>query len=47
MALGIDLALREHKRIGNPIVTWDRAQSRVVIIPPEAIEVADDPDDHR
>ena len=44
MDVGIRRALREHKRAGNPIVTWDYEHDRVVFIPPEEIDVPDEVD---
>ncbi len=32
-------ALREHKRIGNPVAVWDWENDRVAIVPPEQIEL--------
>jgi hypothetical protein len=41
----LQLAVREalimHKRIGNPIATWK--DGKVVIVPPEEIEIPPDP----
>ena len=45
-ALGVRDALREHKRLGNPIVTRDHEHERIVLVPPEEIELPDEPDDH-
>jgi len=42
MGHAISDALREHKRIGNPVAVWDWEQNRVVVIPPEEIIVPDD-----
>ncbi len=35
-------ALRMHKRLGNPVVTWE--DGRVVWVSPEQIPVDDDPE---
>ena len=42
MNLGVMRALREHKRLGNPIVVWDYENERIVTIPPEEIVVPDE-----
>lgn len=40
---GVKDALRLHKRAGNPVVVWDRATGKTVLIPPE--EIPDDPEE--
>lgn len=47
MRRGVTEALREHKRIGNPVVVWDREADRVVEVPPGEIPCveADTPDE--
>ena len=45
MNLGVMRALREHKRLGNPIVVWDYETKQVVTIPPEEIDVPDEVDE--
>lgn len=45
MTLGIYRALREHKRLGVPAVTWDHERQCIVVISPEEIVVPDEPDD--
>lgn len=37
---GVNHALLMHKRLGNPIATWE--DGRVVIIPPEKIVISSD-----
>ncbi len=39
--LAVREALIMHKRIGNPIATW--RDGKVVIVPPEEIEIPPDP----
>ena len=39
--LAVREALIMHKRIGNPIATWK--DGKVVIVPPEEIEIPPDP----
>ena len=39
--LAVREALIMHKRIGNPIATW--RNGKVVIVPPEEIEIPPDP----
>ena len=43
MHLGIRNALRDHKRNGVPIATWDKVNRRVLVIPPDQIPVDDEP----
>lgn len=46
MGLGVRNALRDHKRLGQSIVVWDRESQRVVEIPAEEIIVLEmDEDD--
>lgn len=35
-------ALREHKKLGHPIVVWE--DGKVVVVPPDEICVEDEPD---
>ncbi len=39
MGFGVRNALREHKRLGQSIVVWDRENQRVVEVPPEEIVI--------
>ncbi|WP_435021016.1 hypothetical protein TA3x_002141 [Tundrisphaera sp. TA3] len=39
MGLGVRDALREHKRLGQSIVVWDRENQKIVEIPAEEIVV--------
>ena len=41
LQLAVREALMMHKRIGNPIATWK--DGKVVIVPPEEIEIPPDP----
>ena len=41
MGLGVRNALREHKRLGQSIVVWDRENQKIVEIPAEEIVVPD------
>ena len=41
MSRGVRHSLARHKRIGNPIVVWDRATGKSMIVPPE--QIPDDP----
>jgi hypothetical protein len=43
ISYGVRKALAHHKRIGNPVVVWDRETKQIVTIPPEGIP--DYPDD--
>lgn len=42
MVHAIDKALLAHKRAGVPIAIWDEEAKRVVLVPPEEIEVPED-----
>jgi hypothetical protein len=45
MKSGVRDALREHKRLGQSIVVWDRENQKIVEIPAEEIVVPDVDDD--
>jgi hypothetical protein len=45
MGVAIHRALREHKRAGNPVATWDWDRNEVRIIQPEDLEIPDDDDE--
>ncbi|HWE40760.1 MAG TPA: hypothetical protein VG406_29740 [Isosphaeraceae bacterium] len=36
-------ALREHKRLGVPAVMWDQENDWIIEVPPEEIDVEDEP----
>lgn len=42
MGFAFRQAAREHKRAGNPLPTWDWENNRVVMVPPEEIQVPDE-----
>jgi hypothetical protein len=41
MTRGVIAALRAHKRAGNSVAIWDRANGRVILVPSEEIIVPD------
>jgi len=41
--MGVRIALIRHKKLGNPVVAW--RDGKVVWIPPEDIQVDDEPGD--
>lgn len=43
LALATKAALRAHKRAGVPAVMWDQENDRIIEVPPEAIDVDDEP----